>query len=213
LLLVIPGINIVSTADLAGELGPMENYANPNAITGRAALMPCRYQSDQVDCHGPLRRSGNRRLRGALMQIAENLSKKNDYFNAQVATWTKKGKDPRWIRVKIAKRFSRLAYAMVAGKQVISHPCCRERHYILAKLMKFYTSHDSLPQTMSEELQAAVEQLPAKTRREEIKPLKEHLEELGNRRGPQPLKEIIPLVLAKLGLRQVQSTPEGEDPG
>jgi transposase len=213
LLLAIPGINIVSTADLAGELGPMENYANPNAITGRAALMPCRYQSDQVDCHGPLRRSGNRRLRGALMQIAENLSKKNHYFNAQVATWSKKGKDPRWIRVKIAKRFSRLAYAMVAGKQVISHPCCRKRHYILAKLMEFYASHGSLPQTMREDLQAAVEQLPAKTRREEIKPLKEHLEELENHRGPQPLAEIISLVLAKLGLRQVQSTSEGEDPG
>ena len=139
------------------------------------------------------------------MQIAENLSKKNDYFNAQVATWTKKGKDPRWIRVKIAKRFSCLAYAMVAGKQGSLILVVEERHYILAKLMKFYTSHDSLPQTMSEELQA-VEQLPAKTRREEIKPLKEHLEELGNRRGPQPLKEIIPLVLAKLGLCQAQST-------
>jgi transposase len=213
LLLVIPGINIVSTADLAGELGPMENYANPNAITGRAALMPCRYQSDQVDYHGPLRRSGNRRLRGALMQIAENLAKKNHHFNARAAAWSKEGKDPRWIRVKIAKNFSRLAFAMVAGKQVISHPCCRERHYILTKLMEFYTSHGSRPRTMREDLEAAVQQLPAKTRREESKPLQERLEELENTRGPQPLKKIIPLVLAKLGLCQVQSTAEGEDPG
>jgi hypothetical protein len=213
LLLAIPAINIVSTADLAGELGPMENYANPNAITGRAALMPCRYQSDQVDCHGPLRRSGNRRLRGTLMQIAENLSKKNHHFNARAATWLKAGKDPRWIRVKIAKNFSRLAFAMVAGKQVISHPCCRERHYILAKLMEFYTSHGSRPQTMREDLEATIQQLPAKTRREEIKPLQERLEELKNARGPQPLRKIIPLVLAKLGLRQVQSTSEGEEPG
>ncbi len=212
LLLAIPGINIVSTADLAGELGPIENYANPNAITGRAALMPCRYQSDQVDCQGPLRRSGNRRLRGALMQIAENLSKKNHYFNARAATWLRAGKDPRWIRVKIAKSFSRLGFAMVAGRQMSSHPCCRERHYILAKLMEFHTSHGSLPQTMRDDLEAAIPQLPAKTRREEIKPLEEHLEELKNRRGPQPLAKIIPLVLAKLGLRQVQLTSEGEDP-
>jgi transposase len=212
LLLVIPGINIVSTADLAGELGPIENYANPNAITGRAALMPCRYQSDQVDCHGPLRRSGNRRLRGALMQIAENLVKKNQHFQARAAAWSKAGKDPRWIRVKIAKTFSRLAFAMVAGRQVIPHPCCRERHYILAKLLDFYTSHGSLPQTMRKDLEAAVEQLPARTRGEERKSLTEHLDELKKRRSPQPLAAIIPLVLAKLGLRQVQSTPEGEDP-
>jgi hypothetical protein len=213
LLLAIPGINIVSTADLAGELGPMENYADPNAITGRAALMPCRYQSDLVDCRGPLRRSGNRRLRAALMQIAENLVKKNQYFRAKAANWSKAGKDPRWIRVKIAKTFSRLAFAMVAGKQVIPHPCCRERHYILAKLLKFYTSHGSSPLTMRQDLEATVEQLPAKTRGEEIKPLQEHLDQLAKRRGPQPLAEIIPLVLAKLGLRQVQLTSEGEGPG
>ncbi len=201
LLLVIPGINIVSTADLAGELGPMENYANPNAITGRAALMPCRYQSDQVDSHGPLRRAGNRRLRGALMQIAENLVKKNQHFQAKATNWSKAGKDPRWIRVKVAKTFSRLAFAMVAGKQVIPHPCCRERHYILAKLLDFYTSHGTLPQIMREDLEAAVEQLPARTRREECKSLEDRLDELKKRRGPQPLAEIIPLVLAKLGLR------------
>ncbi len=101
---------------------------------------------------------------------------------------------------------------MVAGKQVIPHPCCRERHYILAKLLDFYTSHGTLPQIMREDLEAAVEQLPARTRREECKSLEDRLDELKKRRGPQPLAEIIPLVLAKLGLRQVQSTPEGEDP-
>ncbi len=77
LLLVIPGINIVSTADLAGELGPMENYANPNAITGRAALMPCRYQSDQVDSHGPLRRAGNRRRAGLRCRLPKTWSRKS----------------------------------------------------------------------------------------------------------------------------------------
>jgi hypothetical protein len=47
LLLAIPGINIVTVADLAGELGPIELYLNANAITGRAGLMPticCRHK-------------------------------------------------------------------------------------------------------------------------------------------------------------------------
>jgi hypothetical protein len=59
-LLSFPGINVVSAADFAGELGPIEHYANPNAITGRAGLRPCRYQSDQVDrADGPLVRNCN----------------------------------------------------------------------------------------------------------------------------------------------------------
>ena len=58
-LLAITSINIDTIADLAGELGPMPLYASANAITGRAGLMPSRYQSDQVDhANGPLRRRG-----------------------------------------------------------------------------------------------------------------------------------------------------------
>src|SRR5712691_11581061 len=47
LLLSFPGINVVSAADYAGEMGPMHHYANARCITGRAGLRPCRYQSDQ----------------------------------------------------------------------------------------------------------------------------------------------------------------------
>jgi len=35
-LLLLAGINVVSAAELAGEMGPIEHYANANAITGRA---------------------------------------------------------------------------------------------------------------------------------------------------------------------------------
>ena len=49
LLLGIPGINVVSAAEFAGEMGPIEHYAKARAITGRAGLFPSRYQSDQVD--------------------------------------------------------------------------------------------------------------------------------------------------------------------
>ena len=36
-LMAIAGINVVSAADLAAEMGPIKQYANANAITGRAA--------------------------------------------------------------------------------------------------------------------------------------------------------------------------------
>jgi transposase len=208
LLMIIPGINIVSVADLAGELGPMPLYLNANGITGRAGLMPTRYQSDQVDCpNGPLRRRGNRRLRAVLMQTADNLVQCNHYFRARADQWTRAGKNPRWVRVKVAKIFSRLAFAMVAGRQLFPHPCCQRRHYIIGKLLAFHSEHGTELQAMRHDLEVAAEQLPAKQRAVEAEPLQKQLDALANRRGPQPLAEIIPLVLARLAARVVQSTP------
>jgi transposase len=143
LLLVLPGINVVSAAELGAELGPMSNYPTANNITGRAGLMPSRYQSDLVDCNGPLQRRGNRRIRAALMQIADNLVVCNHYFRACTEAWRKAGKDPRWIRVKLSKRFSRIAFAMVGRRCLFNHPACQQRHYILDKLLAFHREHDT----------------------------------------------------------------------
>src|SRR5712692_3616700 len=215
LLLIIPGINIVTVADLAGELGPIELYANPNAITGRAGLVPSRYQSDQVDLDsGPLRRRGNRRLRAVLMQTADNLVNCNHYFGARAELWRRAGKDPRWLRVKVAKIFSRLAYALVAGRQLFPHPCCQPRHYLLGKLLEFHGGHGTPPAELRQDLEAVIQHLPAKTRVEEAQPLEERLHELmKRRRGPQPLAAIIPMILARLGKVVVQSEDhEGAEP-
>jgi transposase len=213
LLLAIPGVNLVTIADLAGELGPIALYRNANAITGRAGLMPSRYQSDQVDCaHGPLRRRGHRRLRAVLMQTADNLVQCNHYFRARAERWSRAGKDPRWVRVKVAKIFSRLAFAVVAGRQLFPHPCCQPRHAILGKLLRFHSEHGTDPQALRQDLEAAVAQLPAKSRAAEAKPLQEQLDALARRRGPQPLAEIIPLVLARLAGRVVQSPRESAAP-
>lgn len=214
LLLAIPGINLVTIADLAGELGPIHFYVNANAITGRAGLVPARYQSDRVDHpNGPLRRRGNRRLRAVLMQTADNLAQCNQYFRARAELWARAGKDPRWVRVKVAKSFSRLAFAMIAGRQLFPHPCCQPRHYVLRKLLDFLTEHRTPPEWMRQDLEAVITHLPATARGAEAQPLRERLEELArSRRGPQPLAAIIPLVLARLGVPVLQSTAEGAAP-
>jgi transposase len=212
-LLMIPGINVVTAADLAGELGPLNLYANANAITGRAGLMPSRYQSDQVDrANGPLVRRGNRRLRAVLMQTADNLVQCNAYFRVRAQTWLRAGKDARWIRVKVAKALSRILFALVNGEGLFQHPCAQPRHYILEKLIKFYTEHGADPQLMYQDLLAAVEALPVKARAAEADPLRQELDKLAKRRGPQPLADIIPVVLARLGGTVVQSDLEGARP-
>jgi transposase len=134
LLMGIPGINVVSAAELAGEMGPIRHYVKATAITGRAGLFPSRHQSDEVDhCNGALVRCANRDLRRAILMISENLIIFNDHFRVLATGWRLKGKDPRDIRVKVAGRFCRIAYHVVAGGQTYRHPCSQQRDYIIPR--------------------------------------------------------------------------------
>jgi hypothetical protein len=213
LLLSFPGINVVSAADFAGEMGPVEHYANAKAITGRAGLRPTRYQSDQVDrANGPLVRNGNRSLRAAILGIADNLIVCNHHFGVLATQWAAQGKDPRHTRVKVALRFCRIAFQMVAGRQVFRHPSIRGRHYILDKLTAFHRVHDTGMTEVLRDLQAAITRIPSREHAAEAQPLAEELRKIqdGHRRGPQLLGDILPLVLARLGVGVVQSAESGE---
>jgi hypothetical protein len=213
LLLSFPGINVVSAADFGGEMGPIPNYANARTISGRAGLRPSRYQSDQVDRpNGPLVRCANRKLRAAILNIADNLVGCNSYFQVLAARWAAQGKDPRHSRVKIASRFCRIAYQMVAGRKVFHHPCLQDRHYILHKLTVFHQEHGTPAPQLLRDLQAAVEQLPRKEYADEARPLHEELQRIqeGRRRGPQLLGDVLPIVLARLGVAAVQLPASGE---
>jgi transposase len=213
LLLSFPGINVVSAADFAGEAGPMEHYANAKSITGRAGLRPSRYQSDQVDRpNGPLVRSCNRALRATILGIADNLILCNHHFQALASAWRAGGKDPRHTRVKVGLRFCRIAFQMVAGRQVFRHPAIPGRHYVLDKLMAFHREHDTDMTQVLRDLQTAIDQVPPRQHAAEAQPLHEELHKIqqGRRRGPQLLGNILPEVLARLGVGVVQSVESGE---
>jgi transposase len=213
LLLSFPGINVVSAADFAGEMGPIEHYANPKAISGRAGLRPSRYQSDQVDrANGPLVRNCKRSLRAAILGIADNLITCNHHFQVLATQWAAQGKDPRPARVKVGLRFCRIAFQMVAGRQVFRHPAIQGRHYILDKLSAFHRDHDTGMAEVLRDLQAAVGQLPSREHAAEARPLADELRKIreGHRRGPQLLGDILPIVLARLGVGVVESEGSGE---
>jgi transposase len=195
LLMAIPGVNVVSAADLAGELGPISHYANANAITGRTGLFPRRHQSDQVDRHGKLVRRANRRLRGALMQVADNLALCNHHFRGLASAWGAQGVDPRRVRVRIAKRFTRLLYAMVAGQQVFPHPCCREPCAIMDKLCGFLLERKAGVTEMRRSMLAATQQLPQNTRSREAAALGSSQ---ARRRKVVHIREAVALVVARL---------------
>lgn len=212
LLLSVPGINVVCAGEFAGEAGPIAHYANANAITGRAGLFPSRHQSVDVDrSRGPLVRAANRRLRAAIMMTADCLLKCNDAFRAKSELWRSLGKDPRHAHVKVASRFCRIAFQMVAGRQVFNHPSCRDRDYIVDKLMKFHLKHGTPAAQTLRDLQQAARQVPRRERPREAEPLAARVKQrrAAGGRGPQPIGEIIPQVLAELTGR-VQSEASGD---
>jgi hypothetical protein len=191
----------------------MEHYANPKCLTGRAGLRPSRYQSDQVDkANGPLVRNCNRALRAAILGIADNLIVCNHHFRVLATQWANQGKDPRHSRIKVGLRFCRIAFQMVAGRHVFRHPSIQGRHYILDKLTAFHRAHDTAMTEVLRDLHAALGQIPHREYVAEARPLAEELQKIqdGHRRGPQPLGDILPIVLARLGVGVVQLPESGE---
>lgn len=213
-LLAIPGINVVSAADLAAEMGPPSRYANANAITGRCGLYPSRYQSDHTDYgDGPIIRQANRRLRGVLMRIADNLACHCSYYRGQVEVDQSRGVDKRVSRIKIAKRFSRLALACVAGDEPMRHPAFKQPDSILEKLRHFHHEHGTPMDRVLSDLEATIDQLPYKTRGHEAAVVAKVLEQQASRRrGSVAIGELLPAVLARLGIHTTNTNESGDRP-
>ena len=197
-----PGINVISAAELAGEMGPIEHYAHDRAIRGRAGLFPSRYQSDKVDRGGKLSRFRNAKLRSAWLLIADNLVKCNEYWRGKYNLWTSQGTDPRDARCRIANRVTRCIFQIVAGRKIFQHPSRLDRGYVLKKLLDFHRDHDSKMPTILDDLKAAAEFLPKKSYADEAKQIAEVQRKAANSRKPEPqqLGGLLIHVLARLGV-------------
>jgi transposase len=215
LLLSIPGINVTSAAELAGEMGPIEHYAHAKAVTGRAGLFPSRYQSDQVDrADGPLARLRNARLRAAWLRVADNLIKCNAHYRGKFQLWKQQRVDSRDIRCRIANRASRTVFQMVLGRTIYRHPCRLDRGYVMDKLLVFHREHKTPPHEIVRDLELAAEQIPKQNRLEEAGPLQTTYARCrrSRRKGPQEIGTILVAVLARLGVNGVESEPEARGP-
>ncbi len=204
-LLAMPGVNVILTADLAGEMGPITSYANANRITGRSGLYPSRYQSDQTDQNGPLIRKANRRIRCALMRIAESLTCHCAYYRGLADIDRARGIHTKASRVKTANKFTRVAFACVAGDEPMKHPAFQDPDSILEKLRQFHHIHKTPMDQVLADLQATVEQLPYHTRKREAEVVAGVLRQHANRRrGPVAVAALLPAVLARLEIKATE---------
>lgn len=202
LLLSHPGINVVSAAELAGEMGPIENYASSKAIAGRAGLFPSRYQSDEVDRGGNLTRFRNAKLRAAFMMIADNMMKCNAWWMAKADLWRSQGAKSADLHARVANRMTRVVFQMVSGRQVFRHPSRLDRGYVMDKLLTFYREHKLPPAATVRDLKFVSDQLQPCDRKEEGEKLREAAlrARRSRQKGPQELGTLLVGLLAQLGI-------------
>ena len=117
--------------------------------------------------------------------------------------------------VKVANRFCRIAFHMVAGRQVFRHSGLRERGYILDKLLAFHLEHGASWEQRLRDIHLAAAQVPTSAHAAEAQALTDRTRSTGKRgsrakRGPQPLGELIAIVLARLGVGALPSIPSEE---
>jgi transposase len=215
LLLSLPGINVVSAAELAGEMGPIEYYAHAKAVTGRAGLFPSRYQSDRVDrADGPLSRFRNSRLRAAWLRVADNLVTCNAHYRGKAQCWKASGVDSRDIRCRVANRAARAVFRMVAGRELFRHPSRLERGYVLDKLFEFHHQRRTPPEAILRDLQSAAGLIPRADQGDEARLLKEryHRTRPCRRSGPEQIGRILIGVTGPAGRERLTIDSRGPEP-
>lgn len=203
LLMSYPGISVVTAAGVAGEAGPIENYASPKALSGRAGLFPSRYQSDEVDRSGTLTRFRNARLRGALLMMASNLLACNHFWKAQAIQWAQQGHpDPADQRVRVANRMTRTIYQMVAGRRTCKRSARREPAYVMEKLMNYCRERQVPPNIIVTYLKLASDQMHPKDRTQEgehLKPVAQKIQR-SRKSEPQLLGNLLVTLLAQVDI-------------
>jgi len=201
----------VGTLDRLGLLGSEVNYAHANQLTerefaliaesgGSIAISP---SIDMLMALGTYPATGRALGHGipAGLSVDTTTSAGTDLF-----------RDPRDSHVKIGLRFCRIAYLMVAGQQVFRIPALRTA--VTSSTSSMLSTVNTRPpwDKPCRICSRPSPRFPRPAHADEAKPLLDEWQRIqaGRRRGPQLLGDILPLVLARLGVGVVQSTTSGE---
>ncbi len=124
-------------------------------------------------------------IRSSPLAAAQLLTSQS-FFKALKKQWVATGMEEQAMCVRVAKRFCRIAYQMVAGGQVFRHPSCQKRDYILRKLSIFHAEHGSSMAQVMTDLQAATNHIPKSEHAPEAKSLYEELQPSNRRQQSGP---------------------------
>lgn len=118
LLLTVPGIGLVSAAELYSEMGDITQYDNPNQIIKKAGTNPIMKQSGGGQGYfGRISKQGNPHLRYIVYNVGRTLSMHNKDLFPFVHRLKERGKHSRKVFIALGNKFLKIAFAMLRDKK------------------------------------------------------------------------------------------------
>ncbi|MGM9928645.1 MAG: IS110 family transposase [Bacillus sp. (in: firmicutes)] len=117
-LLTVPGIGLVTAAEIYCEMGDLAHYTNANQLIKKAGTNPIVKQSGSgKGYHGHISKQGNANFRQAIYHAGRSLSVHNDLMKPFYTRLKEKGKKTRSIYIAMGNKFIRIAFSMLRNQQ------------------------------------------------------------------------------------------------
>ncbi|MDF2790217.1 MAG: hypothetical protein K0S80_3315 [Neobacillus sp.] len=118
LLLTVPGIGLVSAAELYSEIGDVSQYDNPGQIIKKAGTNPIMKQSGGGQGYfGRISKQENPQLRYIIYNVGRCLSMHNKDLQPFVERLKEKGKHSRKVFIALGNKFLKITFAMLRDKK------------------------------------------------------------------------------------------------
>ncbi|MCC3359724.1 IS110 family transposase [Bacillus sp. REN16] len=118
LLLTVPGIGLVTAAEIYCEMGDLTHYTSANQLIKKAGTNPVIKQSGKGEgYHGRISKQGNANLRRAVYTAGKSLSVHNEALKPFSTRLKEKGKKAGSIYIAMGNKFLKIAFAMLKNKK------------------------------------------------------------------------------------------------
>lgn len=118
LLLTVPGIGLVTAAEIYCEMGDLSHYTSASQLIKKAGTNPTIKQSGPKDgYYGRISKQGNANLRRAIYNAGRTLSVHNEALKPFYTRLKEKGKKTGKIYIAMGNKFIKIAFAMLKNQK------------------------------------------------------------------------------------------------
>lgn len=137
LLLTVPGIGLITAAEIYCEMGDLSAFTNAGQIIKKAGTNPTIKQSGvKGGYYGRISKQGNANLRRAVYTAGRSLCIHNKALMPFYSRLKEKGKKPGMIYIAMGNKFLKIAFAMLKNQQPFewNHPDFNYQKEVFKKL-------------------------------------------------------------------------------
>lgn len=118
LLLTVPGIGLITAAEIYCEMGDLSLYTSASQLIKKAGTNPIIKQSGSSKGYfGRISKQGNANLRSAVYNAGRTLSIHNDALKPFYTRLKEKGKKGKKIYIAMGNKFLRIAFSMLKNQK------------------------------------------------------------------------------------------------